>query len=95
MNRSRPEMICLGTAALALAAAAAVAQTVSLVGSAGADTCVEVGNRANVSTCADLTDVVGEILTPGRPDRGPGDWTPNVYSCLGWDGRWVDADSCT
>lgn len=83
------------SAAIALSGAAAVGQTVLPGGSAVADTCVEVGNRANVNTCADLTDVVGEILTPGRPDRGPGDWTPNVYSCLGWDGQWVNADSCT
>lgn len=95
MNRSSADMLCLGAAAVALAVGTAVAQTVSPAGSAAADTCVEVGNRANVNTCADMTDIVGEILTPGRPDRGPGDWTPNVYSCLGWDGRWVNADSCT
>lgn len=95
MNRRIRQMACIGAAAVSMAGAAAVVQSIAPSGSATADTCVEVGNRANVNTCADLTDVVGEILTPGRPDRGPGDWTPNVYSCLGWDGQWVNADSCT
>lgn len=81
--------------ALAVSVIAILAQAVLPSGSAAADTCVGVGNRASVNTCADLTDVVGEILTPGRPDRGPGDWTPNIYTCLGWDGRWVESDSCT
>ena len=95
MRRSVPSMIGIGSAAVVLSGLAIAAQAVLLSGSAAADTCVEVGNRASVSTCSDLTDVVGEILTPGRPDRGPGEWTPNIYSCLGWDGQWVNADSCT
>lgn len=95
MHRRMRDLLCRSAASLAVVGAGALLQAVAPSGSAAADTCVEVGNRANVSTCADLTDVVGEILTPGRPDRGPGDWTPNVYSCLGWDGQWVNADSCT
>lgn len=87
--------ITTGSAVIASFGLAVAGQLLLPSGSAAADTCVEVGNRANVSTCADLSDVVGEVLTPGRPDRGPGDWTPNVYSCLGWDGQWVNADSCT
>lgn len=86
-----------GTAAatLALGGIGFVAGVMLPAGSAGADTCAEIGNRATVSTCADLTDVVGQILTPGRPDREPGNLTPNMYSCLGWDGQWLNADSCT
>ena len=95
MSRPMRQLVCVGAASVALAGVGAVAHTVAGSASAVADTCVNVGNKANVSTCADLTDVVGELLTPGRPDRGPGDWTPNVYSCLGWDGQWVNADSCT
>ena len=95
MRRSVPSVIVLGSAAMALSGIAVAGQTILPSGSAAADTCVEVGNRASVSTCADLTDVVAEILTPGRPDRGPGEWTPNIYSCLGWDGQWVDSNSCT
>ena len=94
MNRSPRSLICVGVSALALGGAA-VAHALILSGPALADTCVGVGNVASFDTCADLTDVVGEVLTPGRPDRGPGDWTPNIYSCLGWDGRWVESNSCT
>jgi len=95
MHRPMRELLSIGGLAVVIAGAGAAAQIVVGSGSAAADTCVQVGNQATVSTCADLTDVVGEILTPGRPDRGPGNRTPNVYSCLGWDGQWVNADSCT
>lgn len=95
MRHVMRDLVCVGAASVALAGAGAAVQVIAPTGSAAADTCVEVGNRANVNTCADLTDVVGEILTPGRPDRGPGDWTPNVYTCLGWDGQWVESNSCT
>ncbi|MGI9124804.1 MAG: hypothetical protein ACR2JM_08635 [Mycobacterium sp.] len=63
--------------------------------SAVADACTDIGNHVTVTTCTDLSDVVGELLTPGRVDRELGDLTPNMQSCLGWDGRWVEADSCT
>ena len=95
MDRPMRELLCIGAAAVAFAGLGAAAQIVVGSGSAAADTCVQVGNRASVSTCADLTDVVGEILTPGRPDRGPGNLTPNIYRCLGWDGQWVNSNSCT
>jgi hypothetical protein len=95
MNRPMRELLCLGAASIAVAGLGMAVQTIAGPVSAVADTCVQVGNTANVSTCSDLTDVVGEILTPGRPDRGPGNRTPNIYSCLGWDGQWVNADSCT
>lgn len=91
MSRSR---VAAATAAVALALGG-IGFVGFTAGSASADTCAEIGNRATVSTCADLTDVVGQILTPGRPDREPGNLTPNMYSCLGWDGQWVNADSCT
>lgn len=94
MSLSPRKLIGAGVSAVALGGVA-FAHAITPTDSALADTCVGVGNVANVNTCADLTDVVGEILTPGRPDRGPGDWTPNVYSCLGWDGRWVESNSCT
>lgn len=95
MNRSMRRVLGGGVAVLTLSGSGLAVQAVVPGGSARADTCTEVGNRASYSVCADLTDVVGEILTPGRPDRELGNLTPNVYSCLGWDGRWVNADSCT
>ena len=50
---------------MALSGVAIAAQTILPSGSAGADVCTDIGNRVTVSTCTDLTDVVGEILTPG------------------------------
>jgi len=95
MRRSLRSMLRVGSAGIAVSGFAIAGQAILPSGSAAADTCVGVGNQATFSTCSDLTDVVGEILTPGRPDRGPGNWTPNMYSCVGWDGQWVDSNSCT
>ena len=96
MTRSVRKLLCKGTAAVALGGLGAVLQAILPAGSAAADTCTnDIGNNATVSFCADLTDIVGEILTPGRPDRGPGNLTPNTQMCLGWDGRWLESDSCT
>ncbi len=95
MSHSPRSLVIAAVSAATLGAAAVAVQTLLPSGVAVADTCVGVGQVASVDTCADLTDVVGQILTPGRPDRGPGDWTPNVYTCLGWDGRWVESNSCT
>ena len=53
------------------------------------------GIGTTVTTCADMSDIVAQIVTPGRPEREPGNLTPNVQACLGWDGLWVYADSCT
>jgi hypothetical protein len=89
------KVICIVGSAVFISTTAITVQVILPSDSAVADTCVGVGRRASVNTCADLTDVVGGVLTPGRPDRGPGNLTPNVYSCLGWDGRWVESNSCT
>lgn len=89
-------MFCIGAAAVALSGAGAGVQILLPSGSAVADTCTnDIGNNATVSFCADLVDIVGEILTPGMPDRGPGNLTPNLATCLGWDGRWVESDTCS
>lgn len=95
MNQRSRNLFRVGTAAVALSTGALAAQSVLPGGSAAADVCTDVGNHVTVTTCADLSDVVGELLTPGRPDRGPGNLTPNMHTCLGWDGQWVEADSCT
>ena len=50
---------------------------------------------ATVTTCADMSDIVAQIVTPGRPERELGNLTPNLQACLGWDGFWVYADCCT
>lgn len=92
MNRFARNMLAIGAAGVAYVGGAAL----NALPVAHADTCTnDVGNRATVSVCADLTDVVAAIIEPGRPDRGPGNVTPNMQTCFGWDGRWLESDSCT
>jgi len=93
MKKSVRGLICV--AALTLGGVGMGAQTVLPSGSARADVCTQVGNNATVTTCADMSDIVVQIVTPGRPDRQLGNMTPNLQTCLGWDGIWVYADSCT
>ena len=85
----------LCVAAVTLGGVALGTQAILPSGSAGADVCTEIGNNATVTTCADMSDIVAQIVTPGRPDRELGNLTPNLQACLGWDGLWVYADSCT
>ena len=93
MPRFTTTLLAGGAVALTIGGATTV---LTAIPAAYADTCTnDVGNRATVSVCADLTDIVVQILEPGRADRGPGNWTPNTQTCLGWDGRWVESDSCT
>ena len=88
-------LLCVGTASAILCGVTCVSQIIRPTGVAGADVCTQVGNNATVTTCADMSDIVVQIVTPGRPDRQVGNLTPNLQSCLGWDGIWVYADSCT
>ena len=92
MTRFARGTLGFGVAALMFGGGTALSEAPA----AYADTCTnDVGNRATVSVCADLSDIVREIIEPGRVDRGPGNLTPNTQTCLGWDGRWVESDSCT
>ena len=93
MNNSVRGLICV--AGISLGAVEIGTQTLLPSGSAAADVCTQVGNNATVTTCADMSDIVVQIITPGRPDRELGNLTPNLQACLGWDGIWVYADSCT
>lgn len=79
-------------AVLALAAAPAVVVTIAGSGTAGADVCASAGRRVTVSGCANLSDVMAPYVVP--PDAyAP--ITPNASACVGWNGRWVSANSCT
>jgi hypothetical protein len=93
MNNSVRGLIC--AAGVTLSGVAMGTQTMLPSGTAQADVCTQVGNNATVTTCADMSDIVLQIVTPGRPDRQVGNLTPNLQACLGWDGIWVYADSCT
>ncbi len=79
-------------AALALAAAPAAVITIAPSGTANADVCASAGRRISVSGCANLSDVMAPYVVP--PDTyAP--ITPNASACVGWNGRWVNASTCT
>lgn len=79
-------------AALALFGAPATLVILTPAGTANADVCASAGRRITVSGCANLSDVMAPYVVP--PDAyAP--ITPNATACVGWNGRWVDANSCT
>lgn len=82
----------IGAAAvLALAGAPAVLVTIQPSGTANADVCASVGRRVSVSGCANLSDVMAPYVLP-QDAYAP--ITPNASACVGWNGRWVNANSC-
>jgi hypothetical protein len=82
-----------GTAAvLALAGAPAVILTIVGSGTAAADVCASAGRRVTVSGCANLSDVMAPYVVP-QDAYAP--ITPNASACVGWNGRWVNANGCT
>lgn len=79
-------------AAAALAGVPFAVTTVAPSGEAQADVCASAGRRVTVSGCANLSDVMAPYVVP--PDAyAP--ITPNASACVGWNGRWIDANSCT
>jgi hypothetical protein len=81
-------------AAAALATVSAPAALIITAPSptASADVCASAGRRVQVSGCANLSDVMAPYVVP--PDTyAP--ITPNASACVGWNGRWVNASTCT
>lgn len=84
-----------GVAALAAALAAAAIPVVLPAGTAHADVCAGAGRRVHVSGCANIADAVAPYApAPEAYAPLPGDPPPNVYGCVGWNGRWVSANQC-
>jgi hypothetical protein len=79
-------------AVLALAGGPAVLVTIAPSGTANADVCASVGRRVSVSGCANLSDVMAPYVMP-QDAYAP--IAPNASACVGWNGRWVNANSCT
>jgi hypothetical protein len=79
-------------AALALAVGPGALVTIAPSGTANADVCASAGRRVQVSGCADLSDVMAPYVLP-QDAYAP--ITPNASACVGWNGRWVNASSCT
>lgn len=79
-------------AVVALASVPAVLVAIAPSGAAQADVCASAGRRLTVSGCANLSDVMAPYVVP--PDAyAP--LTPNASACVGWNGRWVNANTCT
>lgn len=64
MNYAVRGLICVAGVSLAMGT-----QTMLPSGSAGADVCTQVGNNATITTCADMSDIVVQIVTPGQIGR--------------------------
>lgn len=83
----------IGAAAvLTLASGSAALATIQPTATAGADVCASAGRRVTVSGCASLSDVMAPYVVP-QDAYAP--ITPNASACVGWNGRWVNASSCT
>lgn len=76
-----------------LATAPSVLITIAGAGGvAGADVCASAGRRVTVSGCANLSDVMAPYVVPAD-SYAP--ITPDASACVGWNGRWVNASTCT
>lgn len=85
--------MAIGAAAvLSMAGAPAVLTTVHPGATANADVCASAGRRVTVSGCASLSDVMAPYVVPVDAYAPI---TPNATACVGWNGRWVNASSCT
>lgn len=79
-------------AVLALAGGPAALATIAPSATAYADVCASAGRRISVSGCANMSDVMAPYVVP---QNAYAPITPNASACVGWNGRWVSADSCT
>jgi hypothetical protein len=79
-------------AVFALTAVPAAVATIAPSGEANADVCASAGRRISVSGCANLSDVMSPyVVGPDAYAPMPGD---AVNACVGWNGRWVNANAC-
>ncbi|MCH9736072.1 MAG: hypothetical protein K0U78_16225 [Actinomycetia bacterium] len=85
-------------AAIAVAALGTVPAAVVVFqpnGEAKADVCANVGRRISVGGCANLADVVAPYVPPPAYYAPmPNDPPPPPGACVGYNGRWVNANTC-
>jgi len=94
MRPSTRTVIAAAAAILGLVTPVAVV-TIVPSGAANADVCASAGRRISVSGCANLSDVMAPyVVQPNAYAPLPGDPTPNVTGCVGYNGRWVSAGGC-
>lgn len=92
---SMQRLVVAAVAVLTLAGLPAAMETVRPSGTANADVCASAGRRVTVSGCADLSDVMAPYVPgPAYYAPMPDDPMPAVDACVGWNGRWVSANTC-
>jgi hypothetical protein len=79
-------------AVLALTGGAAALSTITPTGTANAEVCASAGRVISVSGCANLSDVMAPYVVP---PEAYAPITPAASACVGWNGRWISANSCT
>ena len=95
MRQSTRTWVAAAAAVLGLATVPATIAIIAPSGEANADVCASAGRRISVSGCANLSDVMAPyVVQPDAYAPLPGDPTPNVTGCVGYNGRWVSAGGC-
>ena len=105
MRQSTRTWVAAAAAVLGLTTVPAAIVTISGSGEAHADVCASAGRRVSVSGCANLSDVMAPyVVEPDAYAPLPQDIAPNVNACtsalrpgicwVGYNGRWVSANSC-
>jgi hypothetical protein len=95
MRKSIRTWFAAGAAILGLTALPAVIVTMAPGGQANADVCASAGRRISVSGCANLSDVMAPyVVQPNVYAPLPEDPAPAVNACVGYNGRWVSANTC-
>lgn len=94
MTRSRNSR--RGWTAAALAVVATAGAVIIPTGTAAADVCVGAGRRINISGCTNFANVYAPppAAYAPLPEDIPPPPPPVVNGCVGWNGRWVSANTC-
>ena len=95
MKPSTRTWFATGAVILGLSAVPAAIITIAPGAEANADVCASAGRRVSVSGCANLSDVMAPyVVQPNVYAPLPEDPAPNVNACVGYNGRWVSANTC-
>jgi len=95
MRKSTRTWYATGAVILGLTAVPAAIVTIAPAGEANADVCASAGRRVSVSGCANLSDVMAPyVVEPNVYAPLPNDPAPAVNACVGYNGRWVSANTC-
>jgi hypothetical protein len=97
MSHSTRSWTAAAAAVLAVATIPGAIVIIQTPGVASADVCVSGGRRVSVSGCANIADAVAPYVPPPAyyaplPEDPPP--PPNVYGCVSYNGRWVNASGC-